>query len=467
MLAFSLAVLLFAAVAFLLLRRADPGSGVDRIAGESMILAPAIPAAALFVASLVGIPWSRLLLFACGVIALAALLVVRRARPAPVAPINGADATLLDSRVAATIAAVLVVLLLAGYAQYAFVTAGAENDFIGIWGAKGRTFFESRGIDWEYLSSHWRGYAHPDYPLLTPLVFSSVAIASGGWNESLLGLVYPFVAAGGIVLVFSELRRRTSRASLRWFGTLAVAPFVMSPWIGLADGLLTVMVLAALLRLARWIDDGSAADLAVGSLFLGLAMSTKNEGLALGLVALFVVAIRTPRESRSRLVALWPAAAIAVPWLVLRSVHRLSTDLFEDRVLTRLADRVRDGDYIAALARHLVEFRPGPWFVYLLMLLAVALFWKRTRGGQRFVVVVVAVQLLIDLGAYLVTPLPLEWHVRWSWERLVAQLGAVFAVTAVALLVEVVEDSGGRGLATLVGPGPEIENEKADPDADR
>jgi hypothetical protein len=451
------------AAAFLLLCAIDRESPVDRITGEALLLAPALPAGVLGLASLLSIEWSRGLLAVGGIAVVVGLALLRgwtgRRRPVAV------DRSRLDLALAVPLA-VLVLLLLLGYAQFAFVSAGAENDFIGIWGAKGRTFFESGGVDREYLTSHWRAYAHPDYPILVPLIFASVAVLAGGWSESLSGLVYVVLAMGGLVLVRAELRKVTGRVAIQALGVLAVVPFVMSPWIGLADGPLALLALAALLRLGSGLDGGARPDFTIGGIFLGLAMATKNEGVALGVIAILLLALR--RRNGVLLVALWPTVAIAAPWLVVRSVLGLSTDLFEGGALSRVVARLTVGDELTRMLEYLVVYRPGQWILYLAFICVFVLWRRRLTVGAWFILAVAALQVLTYLGAYLVTPLPLEWHVRWSWERLLSQIGASLAVVAIVTLARVADKvSVRRGFLALVGPGPEVEDQQADADADR
>lgn len=465
MAAFLIGVLVSLVAAFLILRTIDRESPADRIAGESVLLAPTLPASVLGLASLLWVEWSRGMLAVSAGAAIVGLVLLRKwkGRASPAA----SGSSMLDRALAIPLAA-LVLLLLLGYAQFAFVSAGAENDFIGIWGAKGRTFFEFGGLDREYLTAHWRGYAHPDYPVLLPLIFASIAVLATAWSESLLGLVYVVFALGGLILVRAELRDGTGRVTLQWLGVLAAVPFALSPWIGLADGPLALLAMAALLRLARGLETGDRSSLTVGTIFLGLAMSTKNEGLAMGVIALLVFAWLNRRGARASLVALWPALAIAAPWLVIRSILGLSTDLFEGGVLSRLVARLSNRGDLTSLFEYLVDYRPGQWILYLLFV-GVFVLWKRSlTAGSRFILLVAALQVLTYLGAYLVTPLPLEWHVRWSWERLLSQIGASVAVVAILTLVRAAgEVSVGRGFLALVGSGPEVKDQKADPDTDR
>ena len=76
-----------------------------------------------------------------------------------------------------------------------------------------------------------------------------------------------------------------------------------------------------------------------------------------------------------------------------------------------------------------------------------ALFWigvalactiglRRIVREERFLAIAIVVQILFFIGAYLVTPYDLAWHVRTSWERIVRQL--LPAIALLALLVTVI-----------------------------
>ncbi len=58
---------------------------------------------------------------------------------------------------------------------------------------------------------------------------------------------------------------------------------------------------------------------------------------------------------------------------------------------------------------------------------------RRIITEERFLAAVIALQLLVFIAAYAITPHDVSWHVRWSWERLVLQVTAL--VTFLAIVV--------------------------------
>ena len=76
------------------------------------------------------------------------------------------------------------------FACYATIAPLWEWDFWAIWGLKARVFLERGGIDWCFLESRWNAFAHPDYPLLVPFAYDFVALASGGWSDRWMGILF-------------------------------------------------------------------------------------------------------------------------------------------------------------------------------------------------------------------------------------------------------------------------------------
>jgi len=311
-------------------------------------------------------------------------------------------------------AATLVLLI--GYALFATLAPPSEFDFLADWGAKGRAFWEARAIDWRFLETATYRATHPDYPLLVPLTFDAVAVVRGAWDARLLGMVNVVFAAALLLVVhgvaLAELRRRDAAA----FIAFAVLPLAAVPWIGIGEGAFIAYGTAALLLIRR-------GDVLAGAVLLGLAASSKNEGLALIVAA--ALALVVARRARDVL-RLWPAAVIPLPWLILRWMHALPTDVATGNVLSRMFDHLRDPAVFVELARYPLG-KPLFW----LGLLAGVWFARR----EKFVLTAIGLQLLFYLAAYLATPHDVAWHVKWSWERLIAHLAAPLAVVVLINLL--------------------------------
>ena len=117
-----------------------------------------------------------------------------------------------------------------------------------------------------------------------------------------------------------------------------------------------------------------------------------------------MLALIVARRARD-VVRLWPAVVIALPWLVLRSMHALPTDITSGNVVARIVEHLREPAVFAALVRYPLG-KPLFWIG-----LAAGVWWARR---ERFILVALAAQLLFYIGAYLATPHDVAWHVRWS-----------------------------------------------------
>ena len=68
-------------------------------------------------------------------------------------------------------------------------------------------------------------WAHPEYPLLLPLIFASVSAAVRDWNDHALALLYPLFQIGTALAAYGFLARRAGRAA----GVIASVPTTSVP----------------------------------------------------------------------------------------------------------------------------------------------------------------------------------------------------------------------------------------------
>jgi hypothetical protein len=224
------------------------------------------------------------------------------------------------------------------------------------------------------------------------------------------------------------LAEETEVPWLRALATLAFLAAALSPWLGLAEGPLVAYGTTGLLFIRR-------GDVGRGAVYLGLAANCKNEGLTL--IAAAAAALVAAGAWRS-VVRLWPAVAVAAPWLVARSLHGLHGDLMTPGAGARIVAHLHDlGPMFAAMARYSLG-RPVLWSGIALALVAGA---PRLFRRERFLAAAIVVQIAFFLAAYVVTPHDVTWHVRWSWERLVTQLGAAIVFLAMACVLPAVEEA--------------------------
>ncbi|HEY2627606.1 MAG TPA: hypothetical protein VGI57_00690 [Usitatibacter sp.] len=420
-------------IAFLLglpiARSLDRGADPLQLAGTAFLYGTGTIFLVLLAFSVLGIPWSAPIVGAVLLVifAVRALFEVRRMRgrrsraPRP---------HIVDLLTLATVA---------GYAFYATAAAPWEVDFWAIWGLKARVFLESGGIDWRFLASGWNVFQHSDYPLLVPFNLDFGALVTGEWDDRWMGAW--FVAWGAsLIAVVRSLAAREATPFFASLITVAVAASCLTRFVGLAEGPLVAFGTAAVLFLRMGLRDDDEAPWRHGALLLGLAANCKNEGLALLAAATLAVAISGPRRGIvTRVKRLWPAFALAAPWLVIRALHALPTDLVSGSVLDRAMEHLSNGAAIlGVLAARLAQ--PWAWIALAVALLAIP---AATLARERFVLAVTAIQLLFFVGAYFTSPFDVAWHVWASWPRLTAQLAAPISFVVVAMLVRVLSEPPG------------------------
>jgi hypothetical protein len=334
---------------------------------------------------------------------------------------------------------ILTLGMLACYSLYATLAPLWEWDFWAIWGLKAKVFLEAGGIDWRFLESRWNIFAHADYPLLVPLNFDFVALVAGGWSDGWPGLL--FVAWGAaLLLVVRGLAARETTPFFAALLTLALTAVSLSFDLGLAEGALIAFGGAGVLLVRDALRKEDGATWRHAALMLGFAANCKNEGMALLIaVTLALIAVSWSRErAAARLPRLWPAYALAAPWLVLRVAHALPTDIVGGTVFSRLLERLASAHEIFAyLAARL--YKPWFWMALLAGLLVVP---AAARRRERFVLVVTAIQVIFFVGAYFVTPYDVRWHVNTSWARLTGQLAVPIAFSVFLMLADSLRGDG-------------------------
>lgn len=409
----ALALLLLTAAGVVVVRALDPSARGVFLAAMACLYGSGVVYAALLLLALLRVPWTGMLA-GLGVAGIAAIAWVFRRRPQPDPPPAPALRwTWIDAVTAAVVSI---------YAVRATFTAPSHWDFWSIWGLKGKVFFEARSIDWKFLTGEWTSFAHPDYPLLLPLNFVWVSLPGGEWDERWLGVLY--VAWAVALLLIVRWLAAAEAGSLEASAiALASAAFILQKQIGLAEVPLIAFGAAGVLFVRRGLSRASPVSLRHGAVLLGLAASTKNEGMAL-LVAVAVAMLIA--GARRQVGSLWPALALTLPWLIVRIACGLPTDIASGSPLARLASRLGDLHHVAwALLRGL----PAPW-LWAAMAVGAVIAGRQLWEREKFTLLTMMLLCGFFVLSYLVTHLDAAWHIATSWLRLAPQLGVplVFVV---------------------------------------
>jgi len=275
------------------------------------------------------------------------------ARPGPLPMAAGLATVLLASAFAARFRAPveegargLAALLLAVSAAAALLFAIAaisepmwSNDFLAIWGLKGKTIALSGAIPSRLFHDPMTRWSHPEYPLFVPLALAASSAAIGAWNDQALALVYPVFQIVVLAALYGATKRRTGAAAAALAALVAACffGFFRAFGAGMADIPLAAFLVLFATAMIDFIDAPSrpaGARLAISSL---LCAATKQEGSLFVLIACAWGASFALRRSRPRI----------VPFLALTAVPVLLHQL----VLTAVRGWIADRDYDWTLVR--------------------------------------------------------------------------------------------------------------------
>ncbi|MGH9421393.1 MAG: hypothetical protein ACRD3J_15550, partial [Thermoanaerobaculia bacterium] len=122
-----------------------------------------------------------------------------------------------------------------------------------------------------------------------------------------------------------------------------------------------------------------------------------------------------------------------LPWLIVRSLHQLPTDIVSGSVVDRVIAHLRDP---RPLIGALFSASLGKPVLWIALAIGIAIMFRTLMTRERFIIVALLVQFACYIGAYLATPYDLAWHVTYSWERLVAHLTPALTFVVLLALVE-------------------------------
>lgn len=357
-------------------------------------------------------------------------------------------------------AALLLALLLAVGAQ-GVLQPLTGFDSRAIYATTARILYHEGGVLGEAIQDPARIHYHRNYPLLVPHLEALAFHAQGAVSERGPKPIFPLCFASLVALFYGALRPALTRwATLLMCLVVASPPFAAffldgGAVSGYADVPLAYLWGGCVIHLLLYLQRRDWRYAALGGIFLGAAVCTKNEALplALALVAIFAAACLAAaaerRSARAPALCAAVAAIVALPWLAIRA--QLPAVLDESYLTGLLAQGPRAT--LAALPQvadamtntHALARQWGHlwWFLLAAPLIGWGVADRRTT---LFLVAVIAAQLGLYALAYAATPHDLVWHVDVSWNRLLIHVLPVAALCAgVQLQGAVGGESGGPG----------------------
>ena len=239
-------------------------------------------------------------------------------------------------------------------------------DAWSIWGHKAKAFALKRSIDFSFFTDPSRYFTHQEYPLLVPLSESWVYLGLGRIDELTVKLLFPLFFLSFLVLFWGAVRRDKGRKeSFLLVGFLATLPIFLEYVVqAYAEIPLTFYYTFSTLYLYFWCQTGRWEDLWVGALLSVFAAWTKNEGLALSLMNLFLfgtVHFVTSRERHRKkfveILFLLAPLFLLFPWYLLLARLGVSSEFLPVRWNVFLNQTSRIPTILKTFFWKLIEFR--------------------------------------------------------------------------------------------------------------
>ena len=201
------------------------------------------------------------------------------------------------------------------YALRALTEPMWSNDFLAIWGLKGKALAGSASFPEWLRDPAVAGFSHPEYPMGLPLLFAGLSPLLGRLDDHGMALLYPAIHVATLLVLGGWLRRRGAShlVALSAAALLALFEPLYSAFLtGMAEVPLSAAVLLLVTALSDALDEtdgGAVRRLAAASLFCA---ALKNEGLFLAAIGSMVGLTGAKKRGLAIVAAaLGPAAAIA------------------------------------------------------------------------------------------------------------------------------------------------------------
>jgi hypothetical protein len=342
----------------------------------------------------------------------------------------------------------VAVLLFGGYmlavlTQYTSAPM-AEWDSWTIWTRKGVALFTIGNLDPNFWASPAYTFMHQDYPLLLPMLENLHFNAIGRVDTQSVHVQFWFLMFA-FPWALGYLAARSGRA-LIWapvaMGAALTPAFITVMIGGLADVPSAVFVCAGVLALGLWVDTRDRFNLAVATILLAGAASTKNEGLLAAAVALVIAGVVSIPERPRRALKDWAVAVVVfglaiAPWQLWAASQGVPKDVNAGDGLNPIYlfehfDRFMPS--VRALEAQIVDQTRWSYVVPIaIVIAAVAIFVRRaTRAGAFYLLCGLAVFFSL-VWAYWASPHPLDAYLAQSAFRVVDGLVAVSMAALVHL----------------------------------
>src|SRR5262249_40322285 len=88
-----------------------------------------------------------------------------------------------------------------------------SNDFVAIWGLKGKMIFAAGEVPRRLFTDPALEFSHPEYPLGLPFLYAAMAFLLGRWEDHATALVFPALQIATLLVLYGCLPPRSRPSS--------------------------------------------------------------------------------------------------------------------------------------------------------------------------------------------------------------------------------------------------------------
>jgi len=337
-------------------------------------------------------------------------------------------------------------------ALYALFRAGIKPfesyDSVAIYALKAKIFYFAGMVPKDFFSmlpAHFHG-AHPDYPFYMSLGITSIYCFIGAFNDFLGALFLPMIFCAFLAVFHAVLKNilmSRTRALLYTFMLVSVQQFNAYAANGYTDLPLGAFFGLAVMYLYMAFTREEAAYMRSGMIFTLLALWTKNEGLALLLIMIFVVTLFAVRHRQQFFKLIKPSAA-CIPgiflmtgvFLFMKVKDKVINENFNLSMVTahNLASGLSKVPMILyEYQKHLFGFKK--WnLIWMILVLALVIFRRKIRSGKiGYVALAVGLFFIFYSAMYVFSSVDSDYLLRTTGSRFMLHILPV-CVFLIALL---------------------------------
>jgi hypothetical protein len=326
---------------------------------------------------------------------------------------------------------ILAALATMSFWQHWAVTPHGEWDAWAIWNLRARAIL--RGVpDWASVVSPALAWSHVDYPLLLPMSVARLWAYTGQESPMIPAWVAMLFFASSLVAVTTLVGRWRGWPAGFLAGMALLVPrtFVFQGSCQCGDIPIGFFVLVAIAFVLIGAEASTPRPwLLVAGAATGLAAWTKNEGVLLLILVTLVVAVRTLRLRSLLHLAVGASVPLSAIAMFNYRVAPPSNYLFNapggGTISDKLFDPARWSMVTTMLGDRLTAWGNVPTGALAVLVLSVIVIagpdWPSVRRAAWGLLMITAMFAGYST-VYVITPLPVEWQIATSFDRVVTQL---------------------------------------------